>query len=157
MSKEFRHFQRIVKIHTDTSDYYLRCAEITTEDDLVLLFNDLSQNRINMANSLLSALPDDERRGFWRMREALSYLQRIWYNVKVALIVNDRSKILKYCQKAEWDALQEYDKALRRTNSPSEALLRHLTAHQQMLRASIERIENMPKKKSTLQQNRMAA
>ncbi len=156
MSKDFHSFQRIVKIHTDSSDYYQRCAHITTETDLVELFNDLSQGRIKMANALLSALPDDERRGFWRVQEALSYLQRIWYNVKVALIVNDRSKILKYCEKSELDALHFYDKALSR-NEVSDDLRRHVNADQQMLKEMIERIENTPKKKFTLQHKSVAA
>lgn len=155
MSDQFKSFKRIVKLHSDTSEYYRRCSAITTEVDLMELFNFLSEARLKMANSLLALIPDTERKDFWRMKEALSYLQRIWVNVKIALIVNDRSKILKYCHKAEQDAIFEYDKILRRSEV-SEEMFRRITSHQQELKELISRIENTPVKKCFLQK-RLAA
>lgn len=155
MSDQFKAFKRIVKLHSDTSSYYQRCSDITTEADLTELFDFLSQSRLKMAHSLLSLMPDNERKDFWRMKEALSYLQRIWVNVKIALIVNDRSKILKYCHKAEQDAIYEYDRVLRRQEI-SEEMFRQITGHQQRLKEMISRIENTPVKKCFLQK-RLAA
>ncbi len=99
-------------MHTDAHGYYERCAAITTEKDLAELFKKLASHRLELSNRLLSMMPEASDKAFWKIRAPMSYLQKVWRNVKVALIVNHRSRILQYCLRAERFALGQINKVL---------------------------------------------
>ncbi len=99
-------------MHTDAHRYYERCAAITTEEDLAKLFEELASHRLDLSNRLLAVMPTASDKTFWKFRVPLSYLQKVWRNVKIALIVNHRSRILQYCLRAERFALSQHHKVL---------------------------------------------
>ncbi len=141
------HIKKLTKTHADTADYYQHCAHITTEADLKDLFYELATHRLMMCNSLLATLSTNaEKKSIWRLKEVLSYLQRNWLNMKIALIANNRTKILQYCRKAEWDALRGYEN-IQCGPETSDLLFRYVVAHQQNLKEVIQKIEQTSTKK----------
>lgn len=142
----------MIKLHMDSAEYYRICAEITTEDDLIELFHSLSEQRKKMTKSLVSAFPFENDRELWMLMDVLSYLQRVWYHMKLALIINNRQQILLHSLKSEHNMLQEYERVANDKNLPEE-VYRQGIYHQQLLKENLRLISGTPIAKFSRQKN----
>jgi rubrerythrin len=140
LNKQIKQF---IKLHLDSAQYYRACAEITTEADLVELFNSVAERRSKMSSSLLALFPMQTENELWLLKDVLSYLQHAWYHLKLALVINNREQILQHCHKNEQEMLEEYDR-LATIENLSEALFRLCIYHQQLLKENIRQIVGTP-------------
>ncbi|MBI1226704.1 MAG: DUF2383 domain-containing protein [Bacteroidetes bacterium] len=147
-----KQIKKLIKLHTDCAEYYRRCAEITTEEDLIELFRSMSAQRRKMANILSSNVPFGSEREMWLFKDVLSYLQQAWKHMKLALIINNRQQILDYSFKNEQAMLREYEQ-ISVSSDFSEGLFRHGIHHQQLLKESLRRISELPTIKFSRQRN----
>lgn len=144
-----KQIKKVVKLHIDSAEYYRTCAHITTEDDLVELFNSLAERREKMSQALVAISPINSEKELWLLRDVFSYLQHAWDHMKVALIINNRQQILKHSFKNEQDMLQDYER-MAKGGILSEELR---VQHEQMLRDNLQLISDMPIEKFSRQKN----
>lgn len=149
-----RQVKKLIKLHSDCAEYYRICAEITTEGDLIELFNSLSAQRRKMAKTLADKITSNTERELWMLKDVLPYLQQAWYHMKLALIINNRQQILHYSAKSEQAILREYE-MLSNEEQLSEDIFRHGIHHQQLLKENLWQISNMPTIKFSRQRNTM--
>ncbi len=147
-----KQIKKLIKLHSDCAEYYRICAEITTEEDLIELFNSLSLQRKKMASTLAANMPANMEHELWSLKDVLPYLQQAWYHMKLALIINNRQQILYYSTKSEQAILQEYEMLANKENLPDE-IFRHGIHHQQILKESLWHISSFPTMKYSRQRN----
>ncbi len=138
--------QRLLKLHLDSEKYYGHCAAITTEQDLKILFEDLATYRKELANNLLTNLEDRRMKRFWREDGVWSHLHTTWKDVKLALIVNNREKILAIADRTERGTLKECHLASLTENLPVE-LSNLIAVQMEEVKRKIEQINAMPRQK----------
>jgi hypothetical protein len=151
-----KQIKKVIKLHMDSVHYYRTCAEITTEDDLIELFDSLSERRKKMTDVLVAIYPINSDKDLWLLRDVFSCLQHAWYHMKLALIINNRSQILQYSFENEHDMLQEYEQMAHDKSLP-EVLLQHGTHHQQLLKENLRLISKTPIEKFSRQKSQQLA
>jgi len=139
-----------MKLHMDCAKYYDICSQITTEDDLKLLFKSLAEERRKMTVALGDVLPKNIGREIGLLKDVLTYLQQAWYHMKVALISNNREQILKHSFKSEQAMLHTYEQVASDAGLPEE-LFRQGIHHQQILKENIRLISSVTTIKFTRQ------
>jgi uncharacterized protein (TIGR02284 family) len=138
-----KEIKKLIKLHMDSAQYYRSSAEITTETDLIELFNSMADRRSKMTYTLLSFFPRQTGNDLWSLKDVLSYLQHAWYHMKLALVINNREQILQHSHKNEQDMLEEYEQLASNENL-SDELFRQVVYHQQLLKENIRQIASTP-------------
>jgi hypothetical protein len=141
--------------HRDAEIYYRKCAGITTETDWKKMFEVLSSYRKSMLSDLLSTHLANPQTLFFTFHSTVSFLRKVWRNVKIALIINDRTKISRYCQLIEYKMLREYQQ-LEKNNEMPEELDNFFFTHQEKIKAMVEKLKNMPELPYSMQKRMVA-
>ncbi len=130
---------KLITLHRDAQKHYEQCAFITTEKDLKGLFSNLANHRQIMCRELEElGTPRKEHRKTFR-----SFFQRIWKKVVVALIVNNRKKLLIFCRTSEEKIAKDYLR-LFQLEELNEESFRIIGLHQQLIQKALNAIENTP-------------
>ena len=105
--------------HRSAADYFRRSAFITTEENLITLFNDLATERDRFAASLEGLLDLD---GTHRppADQPLAHLAKVWRKMKTALIINERARIIEQVRQTEKAALKRTRRLLEMRDAPSQ-------------------------------------
>lgn len=118
-------------------------ADITTEEDLIELFNSLAEQHEKLKVRLEDALYADQNGSRDYPRKKNSYLGRIWRSVVIALLVNNRKNMLKYCREAESKLLQKLP-ALIDNYEEKTAIKKVLEDYDFVLKRNLDSIERTP-------------
>lgn len=127
----------LIQITEDSHEGYRKAAEDSGDDDLKILFNDLSSQRGAMVRDLQKLVAEQggapEASG-----TILGSAHRFFLDIKTAVLGRDRATIVQEVQRAESEAVRRYERALDRELPANLALA--IGQHLSRLRADRDRV-----------------
>ena len=130
--------------HRSSAEYFRKSAYITTEENLIELFNRLATEREHFAQqleALLSGNPLSKMSG----KKPLGHLGKVWRKMKTALIINLRARIIENVRQTEKSALKRTRRLLESENLPTSVLI-ILEQHRNELESSVQQLRNERKR-----------
>ncbi|MFK7807859.1 MAG: hypothetical protein AB8F74_08695 [Saprospiraceae bacterium] len=143
-----RQIDRLMNLQNGTSSHYRKMAGITTEEDLIELFNSLADRHETLKRQLEDQLYSDQDISRDYPKKRSSYLGKIWQRVVIALLVNNRKAMLKYCRQAETKLVQHLP-ALHEKYVERPAVKKLLEDYDFLLKKNLEAINAVPTVRSS--------
>ena len=130
----------------DAEDRYREAAAVATDKSLVEYLESLARYRNSLYEPLfewMNALPPTPMP---LSKQARSYLYENWGGFREALLLNNKTKVLEFCEDSEKSISKSYREAVAQTGIPIDIhdFLNGQLQHILKVRRKVERMETVP-------------
>lgn len=130
----------------DAEDRYREAAAIATEEGVVEYLESLADYRNSLYKPLYEWMDSLPPTPMPINKQAKSYLYEHWGDFKEALILNNRFKVVEFCEHSEHAISDAYREAVAQTGVPKDIneFLNKQYQHILDIRRRVERMETVP-------------
>ncbi len=134
---------KLLSLQANVASCYEKMANITTESDLQRIFLALQKHHTLVKEELESSLYSDANQIKVSLKKGKSLFDKVWREVLIAVLVNNRKKITEYCRQNEIKLLQEIHSIIHAQNNTSE-IIEILSDYEKKVNNYLEKLSALP-------------
>lgn len=134
---------KIINTQNNVVRYYAKLAHITTEDDLEGIFQKLENNHKVYKDRLITQLYPNQSTIQFSLKKGKSLLGKMWDEMLVAVLVNNRPRLIEYSRQNEIKLIQNLQNLIFE-NKISPEIKEILISYEKSIYDCLERLEELP-------------
>lgn len=140
-----RRINRLLALQNNVAKYYGKLAAITSEVDLKKIFVALQKHHLFVKDELEKELYPHQNIVQTTLKKGKSLMEKLWNEVMVAVLVNNRPKLIEYCRQNEIRLLHEIQIVLNDKKN-TDCINQILVNYEQQIYNYLERLNQTPSK-----------